>query len=146
MMQKILVFGGPPTPPPPRGLPPMEVIGVTAIIGKRVCQKILADATIMAVQPPATNQTVLEATIKRDIMIMRTATARVFGTMAGIHSEVTRPVTAARHLTTGSPFELVGQQHRVVRQLNTMLQGHQAGPETTTCAVPTTEIGTPWLV
>ena len=52
-------------------------VGVIAIIDKRVGQKILADATIMAAQPPETNQPVLESTIKCDTMIMRTATARV---------------------------------------------------------------------
>ena len=94
----------------------MEAISVTTIIGKRVCQKILADATIMAAQPPATNQTVLEATIKCDTTIMRTDTARAFGTITGINTEVTRRVTAAR-----STIELVGQQHSAARQLNAIL-------------------------
>ena len=102
----------------------MEAIGVTAIIGKRVCQKILADATIMAAQPPVTNQPVLEATIKCDTTIMRTDTARAFGTMTGINTEVTRRVTAAGHLTSRSTIELVGQQYSAARQLNAMLQGH----------------------
>ena len=106
------------TPPPPRGLPPMEAIGVTTIIGKRVCQKILADATIVAAQPPATNQTVLEATIKCDTMIMRTDTAGASGNMTGINAEATRRVTTVR-----STIELVGQQHSAARQLNAILRG-----------------------
>jgi hypothetical protein len=82
----------------------MEAIGVTTIIGKRVCQKILADATIVAAQPPATNQTVLEATIKCDAMIMRTDTAGASGTMTGINAEATRRVTqpGARSNSWGS--------------------------------------------
>ena len=101
----------------------METVGVIAIIGKRVSQKILADATSMAAQPPVT---------KCDTTIMRTATARVLGTMTGINTKVTRCGTA------GGTIELVGHQHSTVRQLNAMLQGHQGDTGITTRAVRTT--------
>ena len=116
------------TPPPPRGLPPMEAIGVTTIIGKRVCQKILADATIVAAQPPATNHTVLEATIKCDTTIMRTDTARAFGTMTGINTEVTRRVTAAGHLTTGREHARARGAASGVRSAPSSEQGARRSP------------------
>ena len=96
----------------------MEAVGVITAIGIKVAQWILADAMIMAAQPPETNQTVLEATIKCDTMIMRTDTAGASSNMTGINAEATRRVTTVR-----STIELVGQQHSAARQLNAILRG-----------------------
>lgn len=96
----------------------MNTEGVV-VIGKRVAQKNIADATIMAEQPPEANQ--------RGTMTMQIITARVLGTVACNHTEVRRRATMVGHLTTATPLELMEQQHSAARQHSAMLQGHQGG-------------------
>ena len=87
----------------------MEAVGVITAIGIKVAQWILADAMIMAAQPPETNQAVLETTIKCDTIIMPTATASLLDTMTGIHNAMlhghqggTATTTCAARTTPGT--------------------------------------------